>query len=49
MEHRYRNDPSKSLVGFLVGDVQYAVPIANVREIANPLSMVRSRTHLSRS
>ena len=40
MEHRYRNDPSKSLVGFLVGTVQYALPIANVREIAKPLPMV---------
>src|SRR5271156_1879279 len=40
MEHRYRNDPSKSLVGFLVGAVQYALPIANVREIAKPLAMV---------
>lgn len=40
MEHRYRNDPSKSLVGFLVGAVQYALPIANVREIAKPLPMV---------
>jgi purine-binding chemotaxis protein CheW len=40
MEHRYRNDPSKSLVGFLVGTVQYALPIATVREIAKPLPMV---------
>jgi purine-binding chemotaxis protein CheW len=40
MEHRYRNDPSKSLVGFLVGAVHYALPIANVREIAKPLAMV---------
>jgi len=38
--HRYRHDPSKSLVGFLVGDVSYAVPIALVREISNPLSAV---------
>src|SRR5262249_3495750 len=37
MEHRQRHDPSKNLVGFVVGDVQYAVPIARVREIANPL------------
>lgn len=40
MEHRFRNDPSKSLVGFLVGPVQYALPIASVREIARPLPMV---------
>jgi purine-binding chemotaxis protein CheW len=38
--HRHRHDPSKSLVGFLVGDVHYAVPIARVREIANPLRVV---------
>ncbi len=38
--HRQRHDPSKSLVGFVVGDVQYAVPIARVREISNPLPLV---------
>jgi purine-binding chemotaxis protein CheW len=38
--HRIHNDPSKSLVGFLVGEVQYALPIASVREITKPLSMV---------
>ena len=32
-----RTDPQKSLVGFVVGDVSYAVPIDNVREIVNPL------------
>ena len=32
-----RPDPQKSLVGFVVGDVAYAVPIADVREIVNPL------------
>jgi purine-binding chemotaxis protein CheW len=32
-----RPDPQKSLVGFAVGDVSYAVPIADVREIVNPL------------
>jgi purine-binding chemotaxis protein CheW len=37
---RYRHDPSKNLVGFVVGDVEYAVPIARVREIANPLGLV---------
>jgi|HubBroStandDraft_2_1064218.scaffolds.fasta_scaffold32953_3 purine-binding chemotaxis protein CheW len=38
--HRHRHDPSKNLVGFLIGDVSYAVPIALVREIANPLDIV---------
>ncbi|HLK46450.1 MAG TPA: chemotaxis protein CheW [Acidimicrobiales bacterium] len=38
--HRHRHDPSKNLVGFLIGDVSYAVPIAIVREIANPLDVV---------
>src|ERR1700722_18446175 len=38
--HRHRHDPSKSLVGFVVGDVQYAVPIARVREISNPVPVV---------
>jgi purine-binding chemotaxis protein CheW len=38
--HRYRHDPSKSLVGFLVGDVSYAVPISLVREISKPLPIV---------
>ena len=37
---RYRHDPSKDLVGFLVGDVMYAVRIEVVREIVNPLSVV---------
>jgi purine-binding chemotaxis protein CheW len=37
---RYRHDPSKNLVGFVVGDVEYAVPIARVKEIANPLPVV---------
>lgn len=32
-----RSDPQKSLVGFIVGDVAYAVPIDHVREIVNPL------------
>lgn len=34
-----RPDPQKSLVGFAVGDVSYAVPIADVREIVNPLQL----------
>jgi purine-binding chemotaxis protein CheW len=39
-EHRYRDDPSKSLVAFLVGEVKYALPIGAVREITKPLPMV---------
>jgi purine-binding chemotaxis protein CheW len=38
--HRSRHDPSKSLVGFVVGDVTYAIAIARVREICNPLPTV---------
>lgn len=37
---RYRHDPSKNLVGFLVGPVMYAVRIDLVREIVNPLEVV---------
>jgi purine-binding chemotaxis protein CheW len=37
---RHRHDPSKNLVGFVVGDVEYAVAIARVKEIANPLPLV---------
>jgi purine-binding chemotaxis protein CheW len=37
---RYRHDPSKNLVGFVVGQVEYAVAIARVKEIANPLAIV---------
>lgn len=37
---RHRHDPSKDLVGFLVGDVMYAVRIDVVREIVNPLTVV---------
>ncbi|HVJ91934.1 MAG TPA: chemotaxis protein CheW [Labilithrix sp.] len=37
---RYRHDPSKDLVGFLVGEVMYAVRIDVVREIVNPLPVV---------
>lgn len=40
MQRRVRQDPSKNLVGFVVGSVRYAVPIATVREIVNPLSLV---------
>ncbi len=35
-QHKHRADPRKSLVGFVVGDVAYALPIAVVREIINP-------------
>jgi purine-binding chemotaxis protein CheW len=37
---RQRHDPSKNLVGFVVGDVEYAVAIARVKEIVNPLAAV---------
>jgi purine-binding chemotaxis protein CheW len=37
---RHRHDPSKDLVGFLVGEVMYAVRIDVVREIVNPLPVV---------
>lgn len=37
---RHRHDPFKDLVGFLVGDVMYAVRIDVVREIVNPLEIV---------
>lgn len=37
---RQRHDPTKNLVGFLLGDVTYAVRIDAVREIVNPLEVV---------
>jgi purine-binding chemotaxis protein CheW len=37
---RHRHDPSKDFVGFVVGEVEYAVAIARVKEIANPLDIV---------
>lgn len=37
---RYRSDQAKNLVGFLVGEVRYAVDIHLVREIVNPLPLV---------
>jgi purine-binding chemotaxis protein CheW len=40
MPRRQRHDPSKTLVGFVVGDVDYAVNIARVKEITNPLGIV---------
>jgi purine-binding chemotaxis protein CheW len=45
--HRERPDPNKSLVGFVVGTVVYAVPIAAVREIINPTSLT-ALPHLPR-
>lgn len=39
-ESSQRMDRSKNLVGFLVGDVRYAVSILSVREIINPLETV---------
>ncbi len=36
ISHRQRPDPQKSLVGFVVGDVSYAIDIRRVREIMNP-------------
>jgi purine-binding chemotaxis protein CheW len=35
----HRADPQKSLVGFVVGDVHYALDIGRVREIVNPLDL----------
>jgi purine-binding chemotaxis protein CheW len=40
MPQRQRHDPTKNLVGFIVGDVEYAIAIGVVREIANPLEVV---------
>jgi purine-binding chemotaxis protein CheW len=36
---KHRPDPQKSLVGFVVGDVAYAVPISSVKEIINPTTL----------
>lgn len=36
---KHRPDPQKSLVGFVVGDVGYAVPISQVKEIINPAAL----------
>jgi purine-binding chemotaxis protein CheW len=40
MPQRQRHDPSKNLVGFIVGDVHYAISIHRVGEISNPLQLV---------
>ncbi len=39
-QHRNRHDPSKTLVGFSVGGVDYAVAIGDVREICNPQPII---------
>jgi purine-binding chemotaxis protein CheW len=39
VSNRNRPDPEKSLVGFVVGDVEYAVPISEVKEIVNPIAL----------
>ena len=36
---RPRHDAERSLVGFSVGDVAYAIEISHVREIVAPLSL----------
>lgn len=36
---KQRADPRKSLVGFAVGDVRYAVPIGDVQEIITPTAL----------
>jgi purine-binding chemotaxis protein CheW len=41
MPSKQRPDPQKSLVGFAVGDVFYAIPIGCVREIINPITLTR--------
>lgn len=38
-DKKERPDPSKSLVGFTVGKVYYAVSIGSVREIVNPTTL----------
>jgi purine-binding chemotaxis protein CheW len=38
---RHRLDPHRSLVGFSVGDVFYAVPISAVKEIVSPLPLTQ--------
>jgi len=38
---KQRPDPQKSLVGFAVGDVYYAIPIGCVKEIINPIVLTR--------
>ena len=45
---KQRPDPQKSLVGFIVGDIRYAVPISSVREIINPIELT-ALPHLPRA
>ncbi len=46
-QHRQRPDRQRGFVGFVVGDVAYAVPIGNVREIVNssPLTELPHAPH----
>ena len=37
---RHRHDPGKTLVGFSVGGVHYAIAIAKVKEVCSPLPTV---------
>lgn len=41
IQPKHRPDPQKSLVGFAVGDVSYAIPIGCVKEIINPIALTR--------
>jgi purine-binding chemotaxis protein CheW len=41
VEPRHRLEAQKNLVGFVVGDVHYAIDIARVREIVNPLPVTK--------
>lgn len=36
---RNRPDPNRSLLGFVVGGIEYAVPISSVRQIVNPIAL----------
>lgn len=36
--HRSRPDPKRSLVGFVVGEVHYAIPVEAVSQVVNPMS-----------
>jgi purine-binding chemotaxis protein CheW len=36
---KQRPDPQKSLVGFVIGEVSYAVPISSVKEIVTPVAL----------
>lgn len=40
LQRQRHHDPLKSFVGFVLGDVSYALPIGRVKEIANPLDIV---------